>query len=166
MSLQDYSISQEIFRTVATFWAYALGKCQRVMSVLRQLGYEETIYLHGAQVKLVELYEQFGVDLGHWRKVSEVEDKKALAGKLVIAPPSALADKWSRKLPEIMTCFVSGWMQIRARAKQRRVELPLTISDHADWPNWLKPSDRWLQNSCGSLMVEKTHWCTMQNNRA
>ncbi|GIS19087.1 MAG: hypothetical protein CM15mP120_10030 [Pseudomonadota bacterium] len=67
------------------------------MSVLRRLGYEETIYLHGAQVKLVELYEQFGVDLGHWRKVSEVEDKKSLAGKLVIAPPSALADKWSRK---------------------------------------------------------------------
>ena len=33
-----------------------------------------------------------------------------------------------------MTCLASGWMQIRARAKQRRVELPLTISDHADWP--------------------------------
>lgn len=139
--------------------AYALGKCQRVMSVLRRLGYEETIYLHGAQVKLVELYEQFGVDLGHWRKVSEVEDKKALAGKLVIAPPSALADKWSRKLPEIMTCFASGWMQIRARAKQRRVELPLTISDHADWPQLVEtirqvaPEQLWVTHGREDALV-------------
>jgi putative mRNA 3-end processing factor len=29
--------------------------------------------------------------------------------------------------------MASGWMQIRARAKQRMVELPLVISDHADW---------------------------------
>ena len=81
MSLQDYFNLSEIFpHRCHLLGAYALGKCQRVMSVLRRLGYEETIYLHGAQVKLVELYEQFGVDLGHWRKVSEVEDKKALAG--------------------------------------------------------------------------------------
>ncbi len=29
--------------------------------------------------------------------------------------------------------MASGWMQIRQRVKQRRVELPLIISDHADW---------------------------------
>jgi len=29
--------------------------------------------------------------------------------------------------------FASGWMSIRQRAKQRGVELPLVISDHADW---------------------------------
>ena len=139
--------------------AYALGKCQRVMSVLRHLGYEETIYLHGAQVKLVELYEQFGVDLGNWQKVSEVEDKDSLAGKLVIAPPSALADKWSRRLPEIMTCFASGWMQIRARAKQRRVELPLTISDHADWPQLIEtirevePEQLWVTHGREDALV-------------
>ena len=51
------------------------------MSVLRHLGYEETIYLHEAQVKLVELYEQLGVDLGDWQNASEVEDKDSLAGK-------------------------------------------------------------------------------------
>ena len=139
--------------------AYALGKCQRLMSVLRQLGYEDTIYLHGAQIKLVELYEQFGVDLGHWRKVSEVEDKASLAGKLVIAPPSALADKWSRRFPDVMTCLASGWMQIRARAKQRRVELPLTISDHADWPQLVEtirqvdPAQLWVTHGREDALV-------------
>ena len=129
------------------------------MSVLRHLGYEETIYLHEAQVKLVELYEQLGVDLGDWQKVSEVEDKDSLAGKLVIAPPAALADKWSRRLPKIMTCFASGWMQIRARAKQRRVELPLTISDHADWPQLIEtirevdPEQLWVTHGREDALV-------------
>ncbi|HUZ67408.1 MAG TPA: DNA ligase-associated DEXH box helicase, partial [Beijerinckiaceae bacterium] len=31
------------------------------------------------------------------------------------------------------TAFASGWMRVRARARQRGVELPLVISDHADW---------------------------------
>ncbi len=113
--------------------AYALGKCQRVMVTLRQLGYTKPFYLHGAQVKLCELYEREGVDLGEWIKVSDVKDKKDLAGQIVLAPPSALADSWSRKLPDVMTAMASGWMQIRARAKQRRVELPIIVSDHCDW---------------------------------
>ena len=113
--------------------AYALGKCQRVMLALRQLGYRDTIYLHGAQVKLCTLYAEEGVDLGPWEKVSDMKNKKELGGKIVLAPPSALADSWSRKLPDVITAMASGWVQIRARAKQRRAELPLIISDHCDW---------------------------------
>ena len=33
-----------------------------------------------------------------------------------------------------MIGFASGWMTVRARARQRGVELPLVISDHVDWP--------------------------------
>jgi putative mRNA 3-end processing factor len=29
--------------------------------------------------------------------------------------------------------MASGWMRVRQRAKTRGVELPLVISDHADW---------------------------------
>ena len=29
--------------------------------------------------------------------------------------------------------LASGWMRIRQRARQRGIELPLVISDHADW---------------------------------
>jgi putative mRNA 3-end processing factor len=120
--------------------AYALGKCQRVMKGLRQLGYDKPFYLHGAQVALCELYQQHGVDLGEIIPVSEVK-KETLAGQIVLAPPSALADRWSRKLPDVLTCMASGWMQIRARAKQRLVELPLIISDHADWNELLQTLD-------------------------
>ncbi len=121
--------------------AYSLGKCQRVMALLRQAGWEQPIYLHGAMVSLVELYEQLGVPLGPWQRVSEVKDKKQLQGQIVMCPPSALNDRWSRRLPDPVTGMASGWMRIRQRARQRGAELPLVISDHADWPELLQTID-------------------------
>ncbi|MCG8696030.1 MAG: hypothetical protein MI806_32845, partial [Minwuiales bacterium] len=59
--------------------------------------------------------------------------KAELAGQIVLAPPGALADRWSRRLPDPITAMASGWMRVRARARQRGAELPLIISDHADW---------------------------------
>jgi len=116
---------------------YALGKCQRLIRALRDAGYDRPIYLHGALVKLCELYEEHDVDLGELVRVSEV-DRSALAGEIVLCPPGALADRWSRRLPNVLPVMASGWMQVRARAKQRRVELPLIISDHADWDDLIR----------------------------
>ena len=50
-----------------------------------------------------------------------------------MCPPSALNDRWSGRLPDPLTAMASGWMRVRQRARQRNVELPLVISDHADW---------------------------------
>lgn len=111
---------------------YALGKCQRMMCALRAAGYTETIYLHGAMIRLCELYESFGVAIGPWAAVTP-ENAGTLAGRIVLCPPSALQDRWSRKLPDVLTVAASGWMRIRARARQKGVELPLVVSDHADW---------------------------------
>jgi len=119
---------------------YALGKCQRLMMALRAAGHAETIYLHGAMVKLCELYEGFGIDIGPWEPVTP-ENARSLAGRIVLCPPSALQDRWSRRLPEVLTAAASGWMRIRARAKQKGVELPLVISDHADWNELVQTLD-------------------------
>jgi putative mRNA 3-end processing factor len=116
---------------------YALGKCQRLIMELRRAGYDRPIYLHGALVKLTELYQRFGLDLGDVRAIGHM-NKKELAGEVVLAPPSAVADRWSRALPDMIPAAASGWMQIRARAKQSRVELPLVISDHCDWDELLE----------------------------
>ncbi len=119
---------------------YALGKCQRLMMGLRAAGYDDTIYLHGAMVRLCELYQTFGVDIGAWDLVTP-ENAKSLAGKIVLCPPGALQDRWSRKLPDVLTAAASGWMRIRARAKQKGVELPLVVSDHADWNELIQTLD-------------------------
>jgi len=59
--------------------------------------------------------------------------KAELGGAIALCPPSALNELWSRRFPDPVTSFASGWMRVRARARQRGVELPLVISDHADW---------------------------------
>lgn len=113
--------------------AYGLGKCQRLIALLRGAGYTQTIYLHGALTKMCELYETLGISLGSLAPVADV-DRSDLGGSIVMAPPSSLSDRWSRRLADPLTCFASGWMRVRGRARQRGVELPLVISDHADWP--------------------------------
>jgi putative mRNA 3-end processing factor len=112
--------------------AYALGKAQRVMALLRAAGYDRPIYLHGAMEKITEFYASEGVDFGELHPVAETE-RANLGGEIVICPPAALSDAWSRKFPDPIAAFASGWMRVRARARQRGVELPLVISDHADW---------------------------------
>jgi putative mRNA 3-end processing factor len=83
-------------------------------------------------VKLCELYEARGVEFGPLKLVMEA-GKAELAGQIVIAPPSAIKDRWSRRLPDPVLAVASGWMSVKQRARQSGVELPLVISDHADW---------------------------------
>lgn len=111
---------------------YALGKCQRVLALLRRAGYDEPVYLHGALWALCELYERQGVALGPVLPATGAA-RETLRGKLVLAPPGAAAEPWSRRLPDPLVAHASGWMRVRQRAKAGGVELPLVISDHADW---------------------------------
>jgi putative mRNA 3-end processing factor len=77
--------------------AYALGKAQRVIAELRRRGHEEPIYYHGALERLCRLYEELGVPLGEMRHTAGVK-KEEMAGHIVIAPPSALNDRWSASI--------------------------------------------------------------------
>jgi putative mRNA 3-end processing factor len=145
-----------LLRSVAQFperahlvGAYPLGKSQRIIRLLREAGWERPIYVHGALERLNALYERHGVDLGPLLPATTAA-KAAFAGEIVIAPPSALQDRWSRRFPDPVAAFASGWMQIRARARQRGIELPLVISDHADWDELtstvdeIRPSELWI----------------------
>ena len=113
------------------------GKCQRVIATLRQCGYDAPVYLHGAHQAVCETYRELGVDLGELRPAT-VAAKADLRGAIVLAPPSAIADRWARRMEDPVVCMASGWMRIRQRAKAGGVELPLIISDHADWDELLR----------------------------
>jgi putative mRNA 3-end processing factor len=129
--------------------AYALGKAQRIIRLLREAGYAKTVYMHGAMASMNALYQAHGVDLGALAPATDTA-RNALPGEIVIAPPSAIADKWARRFADPIPAFASGWMMVRARARQRHVELPLVISDHADWDELiltaqeLKPEELWI----------------------
>jgi putative mRNA 3-end processing factor len=129
----------KLLRSVALFperahlvGAYSLGKAQRVIALIRKLGYEPPIYLHGALEAITRYYQSRGIALGELRPARDA-DKSQLPGAIVLCPPSALNELWSRRFPDPVTAFASGWMRVRARGRQRGIALPLVISDHADW---------------------------------
>ena len=149
--------------------AYALGKAQRVIAELRAAGHHDPIWLHGAMEAMCRLYEEHGVALGDLRLVSDAPSKEALRGSIVIAPPSALNDRWSRRLPDPVTAMASGWMRVRGRARQRGVELPLVISDHADWNELtatiaeVDPHETWITHGREEALLR---WCQLSQRRA
>ena len=148
--------------------AYPLGKAQRVIAELRQRGHDDPIYLHGAMQRLCDLYVEHGVPLGELRLATGVS-KAEIAGHIVLAPPGALNDRWSRRLPDPITAMASGWMRIRQRAVQRNVELPLILSDHADWDELtgtileIAPKEVWVTHGREDALV---HWCMTRQIKA
>ena len=137
--------------------AYALGKAQRLIRLLREAGYDDTLYMHGAMASMNALYGRHGIDLGPLAPATDAKDK--LPGKIVLAPPSAIVDKWSRRFADPLPIFASGWMRVRARARQRQVELPLIISDHADWNELVqtigevKPQQLWITHGAEEALL-------------
>jgi putative mRNA 3-end processing factor len=144
--------------------AYSLGKAQRVIALIRAAGYDAPIYLHGAMEKITHYYQSRGIALGELRAVKGVK-KADLAGTITLAPPSATSDIWTRRFPDPVTAFASGWMRVRARARQRGVELPLVISDHADWDGLIATisatgaGEIWVTHGEEEALV---HWCKTQ----
>ncbi len=171
-------IAQEVARLIAVrtanpercilVGAYALGKAQRVIAELRRAGYHDPIYLHGAMERMCRLYEELGVPLGNLRPVAGLP-RAALAGQIVLCPPSALNDRWSRAMPDPLTAMASGWMRVRQRARQRNVELPLIISDHADWDELtstiseVDPEQTWITHGREDALLR---WCALHQRPA
>jgi putative mRNA 3-end processing factor len=148
--------------------AYSLGKAQRVMAMLRGAGYDRPIYIHGALEKITRHYESRGIALGDIRLARDM-DKTELAGTITIAPPSAIGDLWSRRFPDPVAAFASGWMRVRARARQGGISLPLVISDHADWDGLTATiaatscSEVWVTHGQEDALV---HWAKSRGLKA
>ncbi|MDP1873581.1 ligase-associated DNA damage response exonuclease [Phenylobacterium sp.] len=160
-----------LLRSVAQFperthmvGAYALGKAQRVIRLLREGGWDKPVHVHGALERLNGLYEAHGVDLGPLLPAT-TDQKQDFAGAIVIGPPSALVDRWGRRFNDPVLAFASGWMRVRARARQRGVELPLIISDHADWDELtatvdeIRPGELWITHGREEALAR---WAELQ----
>lgn len=148
--------------------AYSLGKAQRLTAMLRAAGYSRPIYVHGALEAITRHYQNHGVDLGRIDLVREVKDAD-LAGQVIICPPGAMSDLWSRRFHDPVIAFASGWMRVRARARQRHVTLPLVISDHADWDGLTATiaatgaSEVWVTHGQEDALV---YWCNARGLNA
>jgi putative mRNA 3-end processing factor len=167
--------TQKLLASVALFperahlvGVYALGKAQRLIALIREAGYDQLIYLHGALERLTRYYGARGIALGELRLAREAA-KDELAGAIALCPPSAVKEAWSRRFPDPVTSFASGWMRVRARARQRQIELPLVISDHADWDALCATiratgaGEIWVTHGEEDALV---HWCMREGLEA
>lgn len=146
--------------------AYALGKAQRVIRLIRDAGHDQPIYIHGALEKLCDYYQSEGIDLGVLSPATlAAGTKKDFAGAIIVGTPSSFSDRWARRFPDPVFAFASGWMRIRQRAKQRGVELPLIISDHSDWDELTTTirdtgaGEVWVTHGREEALVR---WCQLQ----
>ncbi|MGV3549885.1 ligase-associated DNA damage response exonuclease [Rhizobium sp.] len=146
--------------------AYALGKAQRVIKLLREAGYDRPIFIHGALERISDYYQSQGIDLGELLPATIDKGKaKDFAGEIIVCTPSAFSDRWARRFADPVTCFASGWMRIRQRVKQRGVELPLILSDHSDWDELIDTiqevgaGEIWVTHGREEALVR---WCELR----
>lgn len=144
---------------------YALGKAQRVARLLRDNGWNRPVHIHGALKEICSYYQASGIDLGDLRPATiEGGGRGDFAGAIVLGPPSSFASPWVRRFADPLIAFASGWMQIRARMRQRGVELPLVISDHCDWDELTRTirdtgaSQIWVTHGREEAVVR---WCEL-----
>ena len=119
-------------------FCYAFGKAQRILAELAAIGIEEEILLHGAVETVTRHYRSAGVPMAPSRPVSDLPRKDLLAGRLILAPPSAHRSSWMRRFRTPQTAFASGWMAVRGARRRKGYERGFVLSDHADWQGLIR----------------------------
>ncbi len=111
--------------------AYALGKAQRVLSLLdTSIG---PILTHGAIEATTAILRAQGLPLPATHHVTQDTDLKAMKGGIVITTPSAISGPWARRFGNALTASASGWMALRGIRRRRGADRGFVMSDHADW---------------------------------
>ncbi|OAN78265.1 DNA ligase-associated DEXH box helicase [Sulfitobacter sp. EhC04] len=115
--------------------AYALGKAQRLLSMLDpQIG---PILTHGALEATNAVLRDQGLTLPATVHATAELNPKDHPGAIVVSPPSALGSKWARRFGPQESAFASGWMALRGVRRRRAGDRGFVISDHADWSGLL-----------------------------
>lgn len=128
--------------------AYALGKSQRLISMINKCCSKKRILVHHSILPFVKIYESFGIKLGPY----EVYDRKVMKNNqtdlIYIVPPMVFNSYF--KAINVVRIFVTGWKHL-----QNSQETQLYISDHVDWEAILetidsvKPSEVWTTHGSG-----------------
>lgn len=130
--------------------AYSLGKAQRVLQPLSEMGLP--VFVHGAIWNVHQALINSGWKLPAVQKVQPDMPKDELVGNIVIAPPSAEGTPWMKKFYPYSVGVCSGWMQVRGNASRRNADAGFALSDHADWEGLLQ-----AVKATGAQKVLATH---------
>lgn len=111
--------------------AYALGKAQRLLSIVNpDIG---PILTHAAIENTNDVLRAQGIRLPQTIRITAETRLKDYPGALVLATPAALSQPWANRFKPAATAFASGWMAIRGLRRRRAMDRGFVVSDHADW---------------------------------
>lgn len=144
---------QEILKLSSTpnnimLGAYALGKCQRLISLISDHCTEKRILLHHSMMPFVKIYEQMGVNVGRYEVYDRKVMKNNVTGMIYMVPPMVFRSYF--KAINVVRVFATGWKHL-----QSAHEIQLYISDHADWKDivttieQVKPLQVWTNHGNG-----------------
>lgn len=125
---QIYSWIKECFSQNITpvISAYALGKAQRIIHILKSKGFDILIHPIIESMNQALRMVDYPVDLN-------IAQSSDLNNIVVIIPPSVVDTLWLQKFKPFEIATVSGWMALRGFKKRMNISKGFIMSDHADW---------------------------------
>ena len=141
-------------KKASVLFAYALGKAQRILAGLIELGgaLPGPVFCHGAVERMNAAYRDAGVALPPTIAVADAPADMQWEQALIIAPPLAQGSPWMGRFEPYRTAFASGWMAIRGTRRRRNFGRGFVLSDHADWDELNRAID-----ASGANEVRVTH---------
>ncbi|RZJ78486.1 MAG: exonuclease [Flavobacterium sp.] len=140
--------------TVATnimLGAYALGKSQRLISLINKHCPDKKILVHHNIMPFVGIYEQQGISLGNYQVYDRKIMKQQLEGNIYLVPPMVF-NSYIRAI-NVVRVFATGWKYL-----QQGNGLHLYISDHVDWEGIIQtieqvqPKEVWTLHGDGKQL--------------
>ncbi|MEY2479613.1 MAG: ligase 1 [Verrucomicrobiota bacterium] len=120
---------------VPVLLGYSLGKAQEILCALGDAGL--TPMLHGSVFRMTRIYEQFGQSFCKYERYNA----NAVAGKVLICPPSANRSRMLEKIPRKRVAMISGWAVEPNAIYRYQVDAAFPLSDHADYDDLLRYVD-------------------------
>ena len=135
-NMKDWVCKNKDAGKTSVFIAYSLGKAQRLLQCLPELGLP--IYAHGATFNAYETLVRNGFALPDVKRITYETPKEAYLGNVVIAPPGAEGSPWMKRFYPYAVGICSGWMQVRGTVRRKNADAGFALSDHADWKGLLQ----------------------------
>src|SRR4051812_49312311 len=117
---------------VPVLLGYSLGKAQEILCALSGAGL--TPMLHGTVHRMTRIYEQFGQKFCDYERYNA----NAVAGKVLICPPSTNRSRMLDKIKEKRVAMISGWAVDPSAIYRYQVDAAFPLSDHADYTDLLR----------------------------
>ncbi len=117
---------------VPVLLGYSLGKAQEILCSLAEADLQPM--LHGSVYRMTRIYEQFGQAFCNYERY----DANAVAGKVLICPPSANRSRMLEKIKNKRVAMISGWAVEPNAIYRYQADAAFALSDHADYDDLLR----------------------------